>query len=214
MGCQDLLEDVPGRSRKESALSPTDIKSIMRGVTGSRSAKTYSVKDETSSKPFLYTRIFRSSVLGTPCSLVSLGYTVHGIGFCQQLVCKLIFETFKATCVCGEGGGLAERLCSVLFCVLFFRCETELLKRMWTNLYVFFLFMNFEIVYECWLRISSSVCHFVVKSRGWNILGIRICKVITHFYFCSNLVYVRTGTAAVFQGCLPMDRSLSSEFSS
>lgn len=37
MGCQDLLEDVPGRSRrdKESVSSPTgDLKSFVKGVTG------------------------------------------------------------------------------------------------------------------------------------------------------------------------------------
>lgn len=36
MGCQDLLEDVPGRSRrdKDSASSPTgDLKSFVKGVT-------------------------------------------------------------------------------------------------------------------------------------------------------------------------------------
>ncbi|CAG0912903.1 unnamed protein product [Notodromas monacha] len=64
MGCQDLLEDVPGRSRKESAHSPTDIKSIMRGVTGSRSAKTYSVKDETSSKASSFFLMIRADTDG------------------------------------------------------------------------------------------------------------------------------------------------------
>lgn len=37
MGCQNLLEDVPGRSRrdKESVSSPTgDLKSFVKGVTG------------------------------------------------------------------------------------------------------------------------------------------------------------------------------------
>lgn len=36
MGCQDLLEDVPGRSRrdKDSVSSPTgDLKSFVKGVT-------------------------------------------------------------------------------------------------------------------------------------------------------------------------------------
>lgn len=36
MGCQDLLEDVPGRSRrdKDSLSSPTgDLKSFVKGVT-------------------------------------------------------------------------------------------------------------------------------------------------------------------------------------
>lgn len=40
MGCQDLLEDVPGRSRrdKDSVSSPTgDLKSFVKGVTSKSS---------------------------------------------------------------------------------------------------------------------------------------------------------------------------------
>lgn len=52
MGCQDLLEDVPGRSRqknKDNLSSPSDLRSVlMKGVTGRSSSKSYSVKDETS----------------------------------------------------------------------------------------------------------------------------------------------------------------------
>lgn len=52
MGCQDLLEDVPGRTRKEkdNSSSPGDLRSFVKGVTGRSSSKSYSVKDETSSK--------------------------------------------------------------------------------------------------------------------------------------------------------------------
>ncbi|GLV45639.1 Protein kinase N [Carabus blaptoides fortunei] len=52
MGCQDLLEDVPGRSRrdKEATSSPSDLRSFVKGVTGRSSSKSYSVKDETSSE--------------------------------------------------------------------------------------------------------------------------------------------------------------------
>lgn len=52
LGCQDLLEDVPGRSRREkdSSSSPGDLRSFVKGVTGRSSSKSYSVKDETSSK--------------------------------------------------------------------------------------------------------------------------------------------------------------------
>lgn len=52
MGCQDLLEDVPGRSRREkdNSSSPGDLRSFVKGVTGRSSSKSYSVKDETSSK--------------------------------------------------------------------------------------------------------------------------------------------------------------------
>ena len=49
IGVQDLLEDVPGRSRSYSHSGPSDLKSFMKGVTG-KSSKSYSVKDEISSK--------------------------------------------------------------------------------------------------------------------------------------------------------------------
>uniref|UniRef100_T1J1B0 protein kinase C n=1 Tax=Strigamia maritima TaxID=126957 RepID=T1J1B0_STRMM len=52
LGCQDLLEDVPGRSRRDSSSSsPGDLKSLMkatRAVTGRSSSKSYSIKEETS----------------------------------------------------------------------------------------------------------------------------------------------------------------------
>jgi protein kinase N len=55
MGCQDLLEEVPGRSRRDKDVlsSPGDLRSFVKGVTGRSSSKSYSVKDETSSKFFL-----------------------------------------------------------------------------------------------------------------------------------------------------------------
>ena len=50
MGCQDLLEEVPGRSRKDQTVfsSPTDAKSWYKLKPSS--SKSYSIKDETSSK--------------------------------------------------------------------------------------------------------------------------------------------------------------------
>ncbi|XP_017147035.1 serine/threonine-protein kinase N isoform X10 [Drosophila miranda] len=50
MGCQGLLEDVPGRSRrdKDNSSSPGDLRSFVKGVTSRSSSKSYSVKDETS----------------------------------------------------------------------------------------------------------------------------------------------------------------------
>ncbi|XP_016928782.2 serine/threonine-protein kinase N isoform X13 [Drosophila suzukii] len=50
LGCQDLLEDVPGRSRrdKDNNSSPGDLRSFVKGVTSRSSSKSYSVKDETS----------------------------------------------------------------------------------------------------------------------------------------------------------------------
>jgi hypothetical protein len=55
MGCQDLLEDVPGRSKSRESASPADLKAFMKGVTGRSSSKSYSIKDETSSKSCLLT---------------------------------------------------------------------------------------------------------------------------------------------------------------
>lgn len=51
MGCQDLLEEVPGRSKSRDSGSPADLKAFMKkGVTGRSSSKSYSIKDDTSSK--------------------------------------------------------------------------------------------------------------------------------------------------------------------
>jgi protein kinase N len=49
MGCQDLIEDVPGRTRKDPSVfsSPSDVKSVFKAVTRS-SSKSYNIKDETS----------------------------------------------------------------------------------------------------------------------------------------------------------------------
>lgn len=56
MGCQDLAEEVPGRTRREHPASP-DLRSFVKGVTGRSSSKSYSVKDETSSKlPSIFLR--------------------------------------------------------------------------------------------------------------------------------------------------------------
>lgn len=49
MGCQDLLEEVPGRSRREKD-NPGDLRSFVKGVTGRSSSKSYNIKDEISSK--------------------------------------------------------------------------------------------------------------------------------------------------------------------
>lgn len=53
MGCQDLAEEVPGRTRREHPASP-DLRSFVKGVTGRSSSKSYSVKDETSSEYFFW----------------------------------------------------------------------------------------------------------------------------------------------------------------
>lgn len=58
MGCQDLAEEVPGRTRREHPASP-DLRSFVKGVTGRSSSKSYSVKDETSSK---FSRYFKNNI--------------------------------------------------------------------------------------------------------------------------------------------------------
>ncbi|KAH0534918.1 serine/threonine-protein kinase N isoform X1 [Cotesia glomerata] len=46
MGCQDLAEEVPGRTRREHHPASPDLRSFVKGVTGRSSSKSYSVKDE------------------------------------------------------------------------------------------------------------------------------------------------------------------------
>ncbi|CAB3360175.1 Hypothetical predicted protein [Cloeon dipterum] len=71
MGCQDLLEEVPGRSKrdKDSLSSPSE--SWFKGVTGRGSSKSYSVKDETSNEIMAILKLDHQTVAQTswkPCS--------------------------------------------------------------------------------------------------------------------------------------------------
>ncbi|XP_066991906.2 serine/threonine-protein kinase N isoform X2 [Anabrus simplex] len=73
MGCQDLLEEVPGRSRrdKDGTSSPGDLRSFVKGVTGRSSSKSYSVKDETSNEIMAVIKLDNQTVAQTnwrPCS--------------------------------------------------------------------------------------------------------------------------------------------------
>lgn len=74
MGCQDLLEEVPGRSRrdKDATSSPSgDLRSFVKGVTGRSSSKSYSVKDETSIEIMAIIKLDNITVAQTswkPCS--------------------------------------------------------------------------------------------------------------------------------------------------
>ncbi|KAH8407558.1 hypothetical protein KR222_005322 [Zaprionus bogoriensis] len=73
MGCQDLLEDVPGRSRrdKDNSSSPGDLRSFVKGVTSRSSSKSYSVKDETSFEIMAVIKLDNMTVGQTswkPCS--------------------------------------------------------------------------------------------------------------------------------------------------
>ncbi|XP_053646711.1 serine/threonine-protein kinase N2 isoform X16 [Cherax quadricarinatus] len=71
IGVQDLLEDVPGRSRRDSHSGPSDLKSFMKGVTG-KSSKSYSVKDEISNDVMAVLKLDNNKVVGQtswkPCS--------------------------------------------------------------------------------------------------------------------------------------------------
>lgn len=71
IGVQDLLEDVPGRSRRDSHSGPSDLKAFMKGVTG-KSSKSYSVKDEISSDVMAVLKLDNNKVVGQtswkPCS--------------------------------------------------------------------------------------------------------------------------------------------------
>lgn len=73
MGCQDLLEDVPGRiPRRDQGpylSSPGDLRSFVRatgkGLTGRGSSKSYSIKEETSSKVLFISVCFSQKILVT-----------------------------------------------------------------------------------------------------------------------------------------------------
>lgn len=67
MGCQALLEDVPGRSRQ----SPTDLKSIVKGISGRSSSKSYSVKDETSNEIMAVIKLDNTTVAQTAWKICS-----------------------------------------------------------------------------------------------------------------------------------------------
>ncbi|XP_008192045.1 serine/threonine-protein kinase N isoform X2 [Tribolium castaneum] len=73
MGCQDLLEDVPGRPRKEAdgSSSPMDLRFFKKGVTGRGSSKSYSIKDEVSDEIMAVLKLDNTTVAQTswkPCS--------------------------------------------------------------------------------------------------------------------------------------------------
>lgn len=73
MGCQDLLEEVPGRSKKDRDVnsSPSDLRAFMKGVTGRNSSKSYSVKDEISNEIMAAIKLDNQPVAQTswrPCS--------------------------------------------------------------------------------------------------------------------------------------------------
>ncbi|XP_045448504.1 serine/threonine-protein kinase N [Melitaea cinxia] len=72
MGCQDLLEDVPGRARRDPLASPSDLKSFVKGVTIRNSMKyTYSIKEDTSNEIMAVMKLDNHTVAQTswrPCS--------------------------------------------------------------------------------------------------------------------------------------------------
>ncbi|BET00439.1 Protein kinase C terminal domain [Nesidiocoris tenuis] len=73
MGCQALLEEVPGRSKKEkeSSSTPGDLRSFVKGVTSRSSSKSYSIKDEISNEIMAVIKLDNQTVAQTswrPCS--------------------------------------------------------------------------------------------------------------------------------------------------
>ncbi|XP_042896261.1 serine/threonine-protein kinase N2 isoform X2 [Parasteatoda tepidariorum] len=79
MGCQDLLDDVPGRlPRRDQGphmSSPADLRSFVRatgkGLTGRGSSKSYSIKEETSNEIMAVLKLDNTTVAQTtwkPCS--------------------------------------------------------------------------------------------------------------------------------------------------
>ncbi|XP_018576928.1 serine/threonine-protein kinase N isoform X2 [Anoplophora glabripennis] len=72
MGCQDLLEDVPGRPRKDADQSTTmDLRFFKKGVTGRTSLKSYSIKEEVSDEIMAVLKLDNTTVAQTswrPCS--------------------------------------------------------------------------------------------------------------------------------------------------
>ncbi|XP_030766240.1 serine/threonine-protein kinase N isoform X2 [Sitophilus oryzae] len=67
MGCQDLLEDVPGRLKKDSDISssPMDLRFFKKGVTGRGSSKSYSVKDDISDEIMALLKLDNNTVAQT-----------------------------------------------------------------------------------------------------------------------------------------------------
>ncbi|KAF2368597.1 C2 domain [Trinorchestia longiramus] len=72
IGVQDLLEDVPGRCRRDSHSGGTDLMSLVKGVTGKSSSKSYSVKDDISNEVMAVLKLDNNKVVGQtswkPCS--------------------------------------------------------------------------------------------------------------------------------------------------
>lgn len=74
IGCQGLLEDVPGRSSRNKDGSPSDLRSLVRATSkglGRSSSRSYSVKDETSNEIMAITKLDNVTVNQTswkPCS--------------------------------------------------------------------------------------------------------------------------------------------------
>ncbi|XP_023247954.1 serine/threonine-protein kinase N isoform X2 [Copidosoma floridanum] len=70
MGCQDLVEEVPGRTKRDHPASP-DLRSFVKGVTGRSSSKSYNIKDEISNDIMAVIKLDNQTVAQTswrPCS--------------------------------------------------------------------------------------------------------------------------------------------------
>lgn len=71
MGCQDLLEDVPGRSRRDVTSSPSDLRTFMTPFIGRGSSKSYNVKDEISNEIMAIIKLDNQTVAQTNWRLCS-----------------------------------------------------------------------------------------------------------------------------------------------
>ncbi|XP_077288323.1 serine/threonine-protein kinase N [Arctopsyche grandis] len=71
MGCQNLIEDVPGRVKSVAPQSPSDLRMFVKGVTIRNSIKSYSVKEDTSNEIMAVIKLDNHTVGQTswkPCS--------------------------------------------------------------------------------------------------------------------------------------------------
>ncbi|CAG2059697.1 unnamed protein product, partial [Timema podura] len=111
MGCQDLLEEVPGRSRrdKDGASSPGDLRSFVKGVTGRSSSKSYSVKDETSNEIMAVIKLDNQTVvtnklaamlstsMGSKCDLESVMFSID-LDKSRELEIGVFWRDWRSLC--------------------------------------------------------------------------------------------------------------------
>ena len=87
MGCQDLLDDVPGRSKKDQGVfsSPSELKSWYRLKPSS--SKSYNIKDETSSKIHTFFTSYLSNL-----NLISINFKFIIVYFAEYFIITRALE--------------------------------------------------------------------------------------------------------------------------